>query len=230
MIRVSSVTKQYPGNNGTTVTALNNIDLDVEQGDFLVITGPSGSGKSTLLYTIGGLLRPTSGEVILGETYVYSLSATERARLRLTKVGFVFQTFNLVPYLTCIENVALPAILSGRPSREALKHAGDLLENLGLGHRLGHKPADISVGERQRVALSRSLINEPEILLADEPTGNLDPDMSLEVMNLFREVNAKGQTVVMVSHDRGLAQMGQKVMSLNNGEIESNEPLRAEVC
>lgn len=230
MIKLTSVTMQYPGNEGTTVTALKNIDLDVEKGDFLIVTGPSGSGKSTLLYTIGGLLRPTSGEVILGETCVYSLSAKERARLRLTKVGFVFQTFNLVPYLTCSENVALPAILTGRPSEEALKQADGLLETLGLGHRLGHKPSDISVGERQRVALSRSLINEPEILLADEPTGNLDPEMSLEVMNLFREVNAKGQTVVMVSHDRDLAQMGQRIISLNSGEIESNGRLHAEVC
>ena len=209
-----------------TVSALRGVDLHVADGDFIMVTGPSGSGKSTLLYTMGGLLQPTSGEVRLGETEIYSLSPRERARLRLTRVGFVFQTFNLVPYLTCVENVALPAILSGRQRRAALEQAAGLLETLGLSQRLGHKPSDISVGERQRVALLRSLINEPEILLADEPTGNLDPEMSLEVMDLFREVHANGQTVVMVTHDRGLAQRGQRVIALSDGEIGSSGPLQ----
>ena len=222
MINLESVTKSYPVKNDEEVTALDNINITINDADFATVIGVSGSGKSTMLFTIGGMLKPTGGTVEVGEIDVYSLSSSKLAKFRRTYIGFVFQTFNLVPYLTCLENVALPAILTGSSKSNAFEHARQMLDRLGLSQRLNHKPNAMSVGERQRVAIVRSLINEPEILLADEPTGNLDPETSAEVMKLLKEINSEGQTIMMVTHDPVLAKTGNRLIRLNEGRIEEN--------
>lgn len=206
MITCEGVTKTFPGRNGQVVEALRNVELEIQRGEFVVVTGPSGSGKSTLLFTLGGLQQPTEGRVIMGDTDVYGLSPTERAVFRRTQVGFVFQTFNLLPYLSALENVIVPAVLAGKSWPASYRRARRMLKKLGLEARLGHRPAELSVGERQRVAVCRSLMNDPELILADEPTGNLDPAMTGEVITILRSLHAEGFTIVMATHDRGLAQ------------------------
>ena len=222
MIRVQSVTKTYPGRNGHPVVALSEIDLSVQPGEFVLVIGPSGSGKSTLLFTIGAMLRPTSGEVMLDDKDIYRLSVKERAALRRLRVGFLFQTFNLIPYLNCFENVALPAVLARKPLRSSRLRAHEMLQRIGLGDRLLHRPSELSVGERQRVALCRSLINTPEILLADEPTGNLDTARTEEIMRMLLELNADGQTILMATHDLKLAEMGTRVLVLRDGHLSED--------
>lgn len=221
LIKLRSVNKMFSGPNGNEVVALDAVDLDIFSGEFISVIGPSGSGKSTLLFTIGGLMQPSSGSVRLSETEMYGVSPGERAQLRQHRIGFMFQTFNLMPYLSCCENVMLPAIIAGSSREEAQTHATELLERLGLGHRLDHEPQALSVGERQRAALARSLVNKPEVLLADEPTGNLDPAMTEEIMKLLREVNDVGQTVIMVTHDHRLALRSKRIIELSNGKVKS---------
>jgi len=225
MIALESVSKVFPARNGRpAVSALDGVNLRIAAGEFVSIIGPSGSGKSTLLFTIGAMLRPTAGEVQLGETSIYELGARQRAQLRQRYIGFVFQTFNLLPYLSCRDNVALPAILAGVRRKAAQEQAHAVLGRLGLKDRLSHRPAELSVGERQRVALCRSLINRPNVLLADEPTGNLDQAMIEEVMSLLLEINAQGQTIVLVSHDQRLAECGTRVIHLRYGRIYDDRP------
>lgn len=229
MIELNSVTKIYPGmKTEEDVVALKDINLTVNAGELLMIVGPSGSGKSTLLYTMGGMLKPTSGEARLGETDIYALSPGKRTILRRDRVGFLFQTFNLIPYLSCLENAALPALLASVPKKEAMERARELLVALGLKDRLSHRPTELSVGERQRAALCRSLINQPEILLADEPTGNLDPATAAEVMKLFLDLNARGQTIVMVSHDHTLAKSCSRVVHIRAGQVQDDRLERPE--
>ncbi|MDA8132852.1 MAG: ABC transporter ATP-binding protein, partial [Elusimicrobia bacterium] len=182
--------------------------------------------KSTLLVTAGGMLAPTEGTVRFGDAEVYALSQSERAALRRTRLGFVFQTFNLIPYLSCDENVALPALLAGRPRKAAFERAGALLEQLSLGGRRTHRPSELSVGERQRTAICRSLINEPEVVFADEPTGNLDSRMTGEVMDILCRLNAGGQTILMATHDPRLAGRGTRILSLENGRIVEDRKVR----
>ena len=223
MLRLTDVDKTYPGKNGHPVEALQGIDLAIEAGEFVTIVGHSGSGKSTLLFTIGAMLHPTRGEVVLGGTNIYGLRPGGRAALRRDRIGFMFQTFNLIPYLGCQENVALPGVLAGKPRRACLLRAQEMLERLGLGHRLRHRPAELSVGERQRVALCRSLINDPALLLADEPTGNLDGERTEDVCQLLTDLNRDGQTIIVVTHDERIAGMGSRVLRLTDGRIVGDE-------
>ena len=222
MIRVENVTKSFPVPDGGELKALDRVSLRVAAGELVSVVGPSGSGKSTLLFAMGGLAAPDSGEVYLADARVYALDASARAALRRTEVGFVFQTFNLVPYLSCRENVALPALLAGRGKAEAMAAADRVLERLGLAARSRHRPAQLSVGERQRVGIGRSLVNGPKVLLADEPTGNLDPAAADQVMALFRELNAGGQTIVMVTHDPRLAEQASRIVRIAAGAVEED--------
>jgi len=223
MIQVDHASKMFPGKNGSPVTALRDISLNIESGEFVMIVGPSGSGKSTLLFTIGGMQHPTEGKIRFAGADVYSLNAGKRAALRRTRIGFVFQTFNLVPYLSCVDNVVVPAVLAGKPRGASLRRAASLLEQLGLADRLKHRPSELSVGERQRVALCRSLINKPDVILADEPTGNLDEAMTGEVMDIFRSLHDDGQTILMATHDPRLAEQGTRMVALRDASVVLDE-------
>ncbi len=223
MIQVERVSKLFPGKSGSPVIALNDISLNVSPGEFVMIVGPSGSGKSTLLFTIGGMQHPTEGRVVFADTDIYSLGSTKRAAIRRTRIGFVFQTFNLVPYLTCLDNVIVPAVLAGKSRGRSLRRGKNLLERIGLSERLKHRPSELSVGERQRVALCRSLINEPDVILADEPTGNLDEAMTGEVMDILKSLNAEGQTILMATHDPRLAEQGTRLIGLEDGSVVRDE-------
>jgi putative ABC transport system ATP-binding protein len=227
MIRVENLTKSFAAPGGGEVHALAGVTLRIDRGDFVAIVGPSGSGKSTLLFAMGGLATPTAGHVFLGETRVYDLDREARAALRRTEIGFVFQTFNLVPYLTCLENVALPALLAGRHRAEAFEAATRVLERLGMSARRSHRAAQLSVGERQRVGIGRALVNGPRVLLADEPTGNLDPATADQAMGLLRELNREGQTIVMVTHDLRLADQAGRIVRLRSGGLDVASPERA---
>lgn len=218
MLRMKSVSKIY-NHRKETVGALREASLGIPGGDFIAIVGPSGSGKSTLLLLLGGMLSPTSGEIFLDGQSLYSLHSDERARLRREKIGFLFQTFNLVPYLTALENVQLPLFLAGMDEADQEQKAATLLERVGLADRLYHKPQELSVGQQQRVALARMIANEPSIILADEPTGNLDPDTSQQILNFLEEINDEGHTVVMVTHDPRAAQKAKRMLKLVGGRI-----------
>jgi putative ABC transport system ATP-binding protein len=219
MLELKNVTRDFINNKKEQVAALTDINLKVEQGEFLSIVGPSGSGKSTLLFIIGALLNPSEGEVLLRDKNIYDTTPSYRANLRLQEIGFVFQTFNLIPYLSALDNVAVPAMLTMKSRKKANERATELLQRFGLGSRLEHKFSELSVGERQRVALCRSVINNPGIILADEPTGNLDPAMTREVMSLFKELNSNGHTVIIVTHEEEVAAYAQKVLHLENGKF-----------
>lgn len=218
MIEIKDVTKIY-GRSSGSVTAINNVTFSVSKGDFVSIIGPSGSGKSTLLLTIGGLLKPTTGTVRIAGSMIYEMSIAELARLRLKKIGFMFQTFNLIPYLTALENVKVSLCLAGIKGRDQTKIATGLLDKVGLGHRLKHKPCALSVGERQRVALARCLANNPSIILADEPTGNLDCAMSEEVINYFEDLYIEGMTIVMVTHNPRVFKSANRIFKIVQGRL-----------
>lgn len=230
MIELQNVSKMYPGRNCQPVAALEGVEFKVEQGDFVMIVGPSGSGKSTLLFTVGAMLSPTSGKVMLDGRDLYGLSPKERAAVRRSELGFLFQTFNLIPYLSCLENVALPCVLTGTSKKASLERARDMLGRMGLAHRLPHRPAELSVGERQRVALCRSIVNDPPLLLADEPTGNLDRENTEGIMNLLLELNGSGQTILMVTHDLELAERGTKLLALRDGRLCKNPSQGTGAC
>ena len=223
MLKMQNVSKTYP-HRGQLVTALNGANAEIRDGDFVSIVGPSGSGKSTLLLMLGGMLSPSQGRVFLEGQSVYDLSLNDRAQLRREKIGFVFQTFNLVPYLSALENVQVPLFLSKTDEKEQADRAAALLERVGLGDRLDHKPSELSVGQQQRVALARMLANDPAVILADEPTGNLDPETSRQVIEFLEEVNAEGRTVVMVTHDPRAAERAKRILRLDRGAIVSEKP------
>ena len=202
------------------VQALRGVDADVGAGEYIAITGPSGSGKSTLMHILGCLDTPTSGTYRLDGEDVSTLSGKRLAHVRNRKVGFVFQTFNLMPRLSVEENVALPLKYRGGVSRGARRaRALALLERLGLGHRIGHRPDELSGGERQRVAIARALVGEPAILMADEPTGNLDSTAGNEVLKTFAELHATGHTIVLVTHDPGVAARAGRVIQMSDGRV-----------
>jgi putative ABC transport system ATP-binding protein len=210
MFAIKNLSKVYTSQHGT-VRALDDISLTVEQGSFVAVTGGSGSGKTTLLLTLGGLIRPTAGSVSFSGKPVY----------RNRKVGFVLQTFNLIPYLTAIENVMLPMIFNSGRNGASESLAAELLEKVGLTDRAAHLPRELSVGQQQRVAIARALANSPDVILADEPTGNLDPNLSLEVLRILKELNEKeSRTVIMVTHSPEAARFGDRKLRLKDGRIE----------
>ncbi|MBQ2912237.1 MAG: ABC transporter ATP-binding protein [Bacteroidales bacterium] len=221
MIRIEGLKKFY--NLGTQqVKALNGVDLSICGNEYVAIMGPSGSGKSTLMNILGCLDTPSGGKYILNGTDVSQMGDGELAQVRNSEIGFVFQSFNLLPRYTSLENVALPLIYSGVPRHIREKKAREALESVGLGERMEHKPAELSGGQRQRVAVARALINNPSIILADEPTGNLDTKTSIEIMRLFEEIYKKGNTVILVTHEEDIAQHARRIIRLRDGVIESD--------
>jgi putative ABC transport system ATP-binding protein len=212
---------------GAKVDALRGVDLAIERGEFVAIMGPSGCGKSSLLNLLAGLDRPTAGEVRLDAQRIDQLSETELARLRRRKIGFVFQFFNLVPTLSAVENVALPLLLVGRSRKDARRSADRLLSDLRIGERHGAAPAQLSGGQQQRVALARALANTPDILLADEPTGNLDSAAAREVLGLFRAARDRGQTLLLVTHDARVAATADRIVTLRDGRVSDETELAA---
>jgi putative ABC transport system ATP-binding protein len=218
MIAVNDVTKSYII-GGNQVNALHGVSLEISEGDFMAVTGPSGSGKSTLLYTLGGLLTPNTGRVLVNESDIYNLNQRMRAKFRRDNVGFIFQTFELLPYLTALENVMLPLSIDGVNGGEQEDRAYDSLEKVGLDERADHKPTELSGGEQQRVAVARGLVNEPKILLADEPTGNLDQKTGDGIMGLLSDLNVEGQTIVFVTHDLSRTVNANKVIGMIDGGI-----------
>ena len=226
MIALQSVSKHFQ-HRGKSVAALANVTLHIAKGDFVAVIGPSGSGKSTFLHVVGGMLSPTEGNVRIENESVYDLTSDQRSALRKKKIGFVFQTFNLVPYLTALENVQVPLMLAGLSDEEQKRRAEALLGRVGLSDRLDHKPSELSVGQQQRVALARMLANDPALILADEPTGNLDPETSASVMDFLVELNGEGRTIVMVTHDLRLAGRAKRALRLVNGSIQADGHARA---
>ena len=219
MIEIRDVTKSYEM-GGEHVLALDGVNLTVEEGDFLAVTGPSGSGKSTLLFTMGGLLTPTKGGVSVRDTDIYGLHPRERARFRRENIGFIFQTFELLPYLTALENVMLPLSIAGIDSVEQRERAREGLSRVGLAKRAGHKPSELSGGEQQRVSIARGIVNEPDILLADEPTGNLDRKTGDGIIDLLRGLNERdGQTIVIVTHDTSKTEEANRVINMIDGRV-----------
>jgi putative ABC transport system ATP-binding protein len=222
VIEARRLEKAY-GNEETRVHALRGIDLRVQYGEFLAVMGPSGSGKSTLLHILGGVETPTSGHVLLEGTDLATLDDDERTLIRRTRIGFIFQSFNLLPAFTAEENVALPLDLSGMSAKEARRRALDALSLVGIAHRRNHVPSALSGGEQQRVAIARALAIRPAILLADEPTGNLDSVNGQQVTTLLRRlVDEEKQTIVMVTHDAGVAAQADRLVRLRDGLIEND--------
>jgi len=203
------------------VFALKTVDLDIFKGEYVALMGPSGSGKSTLMNILGCLDSFTKGQYILNGTDVSMMSENALAEVRNKEIGFVFQTFNLLPRMSALENVALPLVYAGVNKKERLERAEEVLVQVGLKDRMKHKPNELSGGQRQRVAIARGLVNRPSILLADEPTGNLDTKTSVEIMDLFRDIHSKGNTIVLVTHEEDIAKNAKKIVRLRDGLIES---------
>lgn len=205
-----------------TVHVLKGIDLDIHKNQYVALMGPSGSGKSTLMNLLGCLDTPTAGNYRLNGTDVSSLNDNELAQIRNNEIGFVFQTFNLLPRSTALENVALPLVYAGMPKEERLKRAAEVLKQVGLEDRMDHRPNQLSGGQRQRVAVARALVNNPALILADEPTGNLDSKTSVEIMKLFDDIQAAGNTVILVTHEEDIAQHAKRIIRLVDGNIDSD--------
>ena len=226
VLEAKNLAKTYE-TGGAKVLGLRGVDISIERGEFVAIMGPSGCGKSTLLNLLAGLDRPTAGEVWLDGQRIDGLSETELARLRRRKVGFVFQFFNLVPTLSAVENVELPLLLVGRRRRKARQAANELMSDLGISGKEEAAPAELSGGEQQRVALARALANRPDIVLADEPTGNLDSAAARDVLGLFREAQSRGQTLLLVTHDASVASAAERVITLRDGLVADETELAA---
>jgi len=216
MLRARRLRKEY-GREASLVRAVDGVDLDVPAGETLAVMGPSGCGKSTLLHLLGGLDRPTAGEIWLAGQRIDQMSERGMAALRRDAVGFVFQAFHLMDELTAVENIELPALLAGRSPRTARRRASELLEQVGLADRARHLPSQLSGGQRQRVAIARALTNSPLVVLADEPTGNLDSEATLDVLQLLESLHRAGQTVVIVTHDARIAATADRLVSMRDG-------------
>jgi len=225
VLRAQGLRKEY-GKNGGLVRAVNGVDLEVMAGETVAVMGPSGCGKSTLLYLMGGLDRPTAGEIWLGGKRLDQLSERGLSRLRRDAVGFVFQAFHLMDELTAVENVELPALLAGRAPRAARKKAAELLDRVGLADRARFLPTALSGGQRQRVAVARALVADPQVVLADEPTGNLDSAATVEVLRLFDRLHTAGQTLVIVTHDPRVAATADRMISMRDGAFTDQTRLQ----
>ncbi len=222
IIELSRISKRYV--MGTEVIhALRDVSLNLHRNEYVAFMGPSGSGKSTLMNILGCLDSPSGGDYVLNGINVSNMTDADLAQVRNKEIGFVFQTFNLLPRLTSLENVALPLIYAGYSRTERLKIAAKTLESVGLGTRMGHKPNELSGGQRQRVAVARALVNSPSIILADEPTGNLDSKTSYEIMALFDELHAKGNTIILVTHEEDIARYASRIVRLRDGVVEQDE-------
>ncbi len=224
VIVLQDIVKQFIMGD-TVLRALDHVNFSVAEGDFVAIMGPSGSGKSTMMNILGCLDRPTSGKYFLAGREVAGLSDDELAKIRNAKIGFVFQSFNLLPRMTALENVALPLVYAGVAEEERMERARIALESVGLGDRLEHKPAELSGGQRQRVAIARALVNNPAIIMADEPTGNLDTKSSYEIMDIFKELNAKGKTLLLITHEPDIGQQSKRILVMRDGRLNSDERL-----
>lgn len=222
VIELKDIVKSYAMGD-TTVYALNHLTVSFEKGKFTSIVGPSGSGKSTLMNVLGCLDRPTSGEYILEGKNIARYTDDELAHTRNVRIGFVFQSFNLLSRLSAVDNVALPLIYAGVDLKERTERAEKALTEVGLGARLYHKPNEMSGGQRQRVAIARALINDPAIIMADEPTGNLDTKSTLEIIDIFEKLNHMGKTVIMVTHEPELADMTQRILTIRDGKLIKDE-------
>ena len=223
VIRTENLAKDYVM-GAETIHALAGVDVEIDKNEYVAIMGPSGSGKSTLMNLIGCLDTPSAGEYWLNGTAVSGLDDDELAAIRNREIGFVFQTFNLLPRATALHNVELPLIYGGTPARERRERAELVLTRTGLGDRMDHRPSELSGGQRQRVAVARALVNEPAILLADEPTGNLDSGTGAEIMALFEELHADGQTILLVTHEHDIAEHAHRLITLRDGMIETDAP------
>lgn len=223
VLRAENVKKIYEMDS-VKVNALNSVSLSIKKGEFISIMGPSGSGKTTLLDILSALLRPTEGEVYIDGKAISKMDDNELARIRGKKIGFVFQTFNLIPRMTALENVMLPLWFEGIPKKKRREIATEILTDVGLGNRLNHRPTEMSGGQRQRVAIARALANDPHIIVADEPTGNLDSKAGEQVLKIIEELHKKkGKTVIMVTHEKYVAQRAERIIYLKDGIIVKDE-------
>lgn len=221
IIKLENIVKSYKM-GAQIINALAGVSLDVKRNEYLALMGPSGSGKSTLMNMLGCLDIPTKGKYILNNTAVEQMTEDELANVRNKEIGFVFQTFNLLPRSSSLENVILPLIYAGVSKKDRIKRGEEVMDLVGLKDRMHHKPNELSGGQRQRVAIARALVNNPSIILADEPTGNLDTKTSYEIMNIFGEIHAKGNTVILVTHEEDIAQYAHRVVRLRDGLVESD--------
>lgn len=222
MIELRKIVRNFPLGN-QIVKVLKGIDLTIKKNEYVALMGPSGSGKSTLMNLLGCLDTPTSGEYWLNGKDVAHLTDNQLAEIRNAEIGFVFQTFNLLPRSTALENVALPLVYAGYSSKNRLARAEEVLTQVGLSDRMDHRPNQLSGGQRQRVAIARAMVNKPSIILADEPTGNLDSKTSLEIMDLFGDIQKNGNTVILVTHEEDIARYANRIIRLRDGEVESDE-------
>ncbi|WP_447637794.1 ABC transporter ATP-binding protein [Flavobacterium microcysteis] len=223
LIKITNITRDFVLGN-EIIHVLKGIDLNINKGEYVALMGPSGSGKSTLMNILGCLDTPTSGQYILNGKDVSQMSDDNLAEIRNKEIGFVFQTFNLLPRTTALNNVALPMIYAGYSKTERSARAEEVLTQVGLKDRMDHEPNQLSGGQRQRVAVARALVNRPSIILADEPTGNLDSKTSVEIMNLFNEIHANGNTVILVTHEEDIAAYAHRIIRLRDGIVESDKP------
>ncbi|ENM3895927.1 ABC transporter ATP-binding protein [Vibrio cholerae] len=223
LVELQQICKHYASGQNQ-VKALDGVDLCIHQGEFLAILGPSGSGKSTLMNVLGCLDKPTAGHYQLDGHPVDSLSTQQLAAIRNQKIGFVFQSFNLLEYASALDNVALPLVYAGVKAKDRRRRATELLTRVGLADRLDHKPNQLSGGQKQRVAIARALINQPQILLADEPTGALDSKSGAEIEALFNELHREGRTIIVVTHDNELAKRTKRIVTIRDGQVVSDEP------
>ncbi len=229
LIKLENVHKIYRL-EGVEVPAVNGISLSIDQGDFVALIGPSGSGKSTAMNLVGCLDTATKGNIFLGKHNIQHLSESDLAQVRGKKIGFIFQTFNLIPSLNAVDNVALPMMFQGVPRSVRVNKAQKLLEQVGLANRMHHLPNQLSGGQRQRVAIARALVNDPEIILADEPTGNLDTKTGDEIMKMLQDMNKQGKTIILVTHNPDLTKLANKVIKLKDGKIlEENKQSKVKI-